>query len=143
MAGNGCVMSKTANRVLPLSDGQAGFFWTSGADGTLRFLRCMTCAYFIHPPASYCPQCGGRDAAPERVCGRGSVYSFTINHQPWDGGLDPYVIGIVEMAEQPGLRLMTNIVGAVPEEVYIGMPVEVVFEDHDPVFLPLFQPVAE
>jgi uncharacterized protein len=137
-----CVMSETVNRVLPSLDGPAGFFWTSGADGTLRFLCCTACTYFIHPPTSYCPRCGGREAIPARVSGRGSVYSFTVNHQPWDGGLDPYVIGIVDMVEQAGLRLMTNIVGTAPEDVYIGMQVEVVFEDHDPAFLPMFRPVT-
>jgi uncharacterized protein len=135
-------MSKTVSRVLPSLDEAASFFWTSGVDGKLRFLRCTTCAYFIHPPASYCPDCGGRRAEPEPVAGRGVVHSFTVNHQPWDGGRDPYVIAIVEIVDQTGLRLMTNIVEVAPEDVYIGMPVEVVFEDHDPVFLPLFRPAA-
>jgi uncharacterized protein len=65
-----------------------------------------------------------------------------VNHQPWDGVGGPYVIGVVDIVEQQGLRLMTNIVGVSPEEVYIGMPVEVVFEDHAPVYLPFFRPVA-
>jgi uncharacterized OB-fold protein len=38
--------------------------------------------------------------------------------------------------------LTTNLVDIEPEDVRIGMPVEVVFEDHDPVFLPLFRPVT-
>ena len=40
------------------------------------------------------------------------------------------------------MRLTTNIVGIDPDDVRIGMPVEVVFEDHAPVFVPLFRPVA-
>jgi uncharacterized protein len=76
------------------------------------------------------------------VSGRGTVYSFTVNHQPWDGVGDAYVIGLVEIDEQPGLRLTTNIVDVDPDDVRIGLPVEVAFEDHDPVFLPLFRPVA-
>jgi uncharacterized OB-fold protein len=135
-------MSGPPHRVLPPTAGPTGFFWTSGADGELRFLRCSSCSYFIHPPTSYCPQCGNRDAAPHETSGRGTVYSFTVNHQPWDGDGDPYVIGVVELDEQPGLRLMTNIVDVAADEVRIGMPVEVVFEGHGDVHLPLFRPVA-
>jgi uncharacterized OB-fold protein len=134
-------VAEGVTRILPPADGPTAFFWTSGRDGRLRFLRCSSCSYFIHPPASFCPRCHGRDAAPGAVSGRGTVYSFTVNHQPWDGTGDPYVIVIVELDEQPGLRLTTNIVGVDPGRVRVGMPVEVTFEDHDPVYLPLFRPV--
>ncbi len=80
--------------------------------------------------------------APAVVSGRATLHSFTVNHQPWDGAGDVYVIGVVQIDEQADVRLTTNIVGIDPAEVRIGMPVEVVFEDHDPVFLPLFRPVA-
>ena len=70
------------------------------------------------------------------------MYSFTANHQPWDGVGDVYVIGLVSIDEQPDVRLTTNIVDVDPGAVRIGMPVEVVFENHDPVFVPLFRPVA-
>lgn len=129
-------------RVLPVADDPNAFFWTSGADGRLRFLRCSTCLYFIHPPASYCPQCGGRHAAPEAVTGRGKLYSYTVNHQSWDGTGDVYIIGVVAIDEQPDLRLLTNLVDVTVDGVRIGMPLEVVFEDHAPVHLPLFRPAS-
>jgi uncharacterized protein len=129
-------------RVLPSLDEPSAFFWTSGADGKLRFLRCAACSYLIHPPAPVCPQCHGRDTAPVEVSGRATVHSFTVNHQPWDGTGDVYVIGLVEIDEQPGVRLTTNIVGVESDDVRIGTRVEVVFEDHAPVFVPLFRPVA-
>jgi uncharacterized OB-fold protein len=128
-------------RVLPSLDQLSAFFWTSGADGRLRFLRCDACSYLIHPPAPYCPRCAGRDASPTVVSGRGTVHSFTVNHQPWDGAGDVYVIALVAIDEQPGVRLTTNLVDVDPDAVEIGMPVEVVFEDRAPVFLPLFRPV--
>lgn len=135
-------MPQSPFRVLPATSGRTAFFWTSGADGRIRFLRCSSCAYFIHPPTSYCPRCGGREAAPDVVGGTGTLYSFTVNHQAWDGVGDTYVIGIVELDEQVDLRLMTNIVGVASDDVHIGMPVEVVFEDHGEVHLPLFRPAA-
>ena len=135
-------MTDSVFRVLPTLDEPSAFFWTSGEDGKLRFLQCAACSYLIHPPAPVCPRCVHRHAAPAVVSGRGTLHSFTVNHQPWDGPGDPYVIGLVEIDEQADVRLTTNIVGIDPAAVQIGMRVEVVFEDHAPVFIPLFRPVA-
>jgi uncharacterized OB-fold protein len=53
-------------------------------------------------------------------------------------------VAIVEMIEQTGLRLTTNLVDCPPEEIRIGMAVRVVFRHHeDPggdVWIPLFEP---
>jgi uncharacterized OB-fold protein len=130
------------SRVLPTTEGPSGFFWTSGRDRELRFLRCSACGYFIHPPAPVCPQCLSRDVAPDVVSGLATLQSFTVNHQPWDGGGDVYVIAIVQIVEQEDVRLTTNIVEVDPDDVVIGMPLEVVFENHDPVHLPLFRPLG-
>ena len=45
----------------------------------------------------------------------------------------------VDLEEGP--RVMTNIVGCEPDSVRIGMPVQVVFEQHEDVYVPLFEPV--
>jgi hypothetical protein len=135
-------MADPVFRVLPTLDEPSAFFWTSGADGKLRFLKCAACSYLIHPPAPICPKCHSREAAPAEVSGRATVHSFTVNHQPWDGTPEAYVIGLVTIDEQPDVRLTTNIIDIDPDEVQIGMPVEVVFEDRAPVFVPLFRPVA-
>lgn len=128
-------------RVLPRLDADNEFFWTSGEDGKLRFLRCTTCGYFVHPPTPMCPRCLTKSLAPEAVSGRATVATFTVNHQQWMPTFDgPYVIAIVEIEEQPSVRLMTNIVDCDPDAVHIGMPVEVVFEHNDDVWLPLFRP---
>jgi uncharacterized protein len=130
-------------RLLPRVDDTNEFFWTSGADSRLRFLRCQTCGYYIHPPSPICPIDLSRDLAPEAVSGRGTVHTYTVNQQPWIPGYDPpYVIAIVELEEQDGLRLMTNVVGCGPDEVRVGMPVEVTFEHNNDVWLPLFRPAA-
>ena len=135
-------MSDAVFRVLPALGEDNEFFWTAGRDGRLRFLQCRDCRYLIHPPAPVCPRCYGRETAPTDVSGRGTLFSYTVNHQPWDGVGDEYVIGLVEIEEQDDVRLTTNIVGAAAGDLRIGMPVQVVFEDHDPVFVPLFRPVA-
>jgi uncharacterized OB-fold protein len=128
-------------RVLPKLTEQNAHFWQGGAHGELRFLRCRVCRTWVHPPSPVCPGCLGKDLAVEAVSGRATVLSYTLNHQPWVPAPDhPYAIAIVEIAEQPGLRLMTNIVNCPPEEVRIGMPVRVLFEAHEDVHVPLFEP---
>jgi uncharacterized OB-fold protein len=90
-----------------------------------------------------CRDCLSDDVAPAPVSGRGVVYSFTVNHQEWAPGMEPYVIVLVELDEQPGLRVVSNLVGCRPEHVEIGMRVEVTFrreDDGEPVWLPQFRP---
>jgi uncharacterized OB-fold protein len=135
-------LSDAPFRVLPAIDDTNRFFWTSGEDGRLRFLRCQSCGYYLHPPIPQCPACGGSDLQPEAVSGRGEVFSFTVNHRSWDGHPDPYAIALVAFPEQEGLRLTTNVVGCDVADVHVGMPVQVCFEHRDPVWFPLFEPVA-
>jgi uncharacterized OB-fold protein len=127
-------------RLLPRLADDVAFYWTSGADGTLRLLRCQDCGYFIHPPSPVCPRCLSRRLSPEVVSGRGRLESFTVNYQEWIPGSEPYIIAWVSVDEQPELRITTNLVGVEPDDVTIGMPVRVVFEHNDDVFLPLFTP---
>ncbi len=128
-------------RVLPAVTPENEHFWLGGADGELRFLRCADCRSWIHPPQPICPICLSRSLTPEAVSGRGTVHTFTVNWQAWFPDLDPpYVIAIVALREQDGLRLTTNIVGCAPEDVTIGLAVQVTFEEYDGVWLPFFTP---
>lgn len=136
-------MSALPFRVQPALDDENRFFWTSGEDGRLRFLRCRSCGYFLHPPIPRCPACGGRDVAPDVVSGRGEVFSVTVNHHPWDGGTEPYAIAVIAFPEQADLRLTSNVVGCPPADVRIGMAVQVVFEQHGDAWVPVFEPVAD
>ena len=136
-------MTQNEFRLLPDVTPETEHFWRGGASGELRILRCASCHTFVHPPAPVCPECLGRDLAPEAVSGRGTVATFTVNHQQWNPTVPvPYVIALVEIDEQPSVRLMTNIVGCEPDEVRIGMRVRVTFAEREDVFLPLFEPDA-
>lgn len=135
-------MSDLPFRVLPRLSERNRHFWQSGERGELCFLYCDECAHYVHPPQPLCPGCLGKALAPRAVSGRARVLTFTLNHQPWVPSPDhPYCIAIVEIDEQPGLRLMTNIVNCPAEEVSIDMPVRVLFEHHDDVWIPVFEPV--
>jgi len=129
-------------RLVPRVDDENEHFWRGGAEGELRFLRCTACRTYVHPPAPLCPDCHSRELVPEAVSGRATLHTYTINHHPWVPGFDPpYAVAIVDLPEQDGLRLTTNIVNCEIDEVAIGMPVQVTFEDlGDDVWLPLFEP---
>lgn len=76
------------------------------------------------------------------MSGDGIVFTYTIaRHQYHPDVAVPLIIAIVELAEQPGLRFMTNIVGAGENDVSIGMPVKVTFEPAgDEAWAPVFTP---
>jgi uncharacterized protein len=128
-------------RKLPLITPETAAFWQGGRAGRLMIHHCGHCSRWFHPPAPVCPHCNSLDVAPKRVSGRGRVATFTVNHQAWTPELtQPYVVAIVDLDEQPGLRLLSNVVGLPPEQVHVGLPVQVRFEHHEDVWLPLFEP---
>jgi acetyl-CoA acetyltransferase/uncharacterized OB-fold protein len=120
------------------------WFWTSGADGRLRIQRCDDCKALVHPPTPICPACRSLSWAPVEVSGRGTVVAYTVNRHQWLPGFEPpYVIANIALAEDPTVHLTTNIVGCDPAEVGIGQEVIVRFEQHDDVWLPLFELTGE
>lgn len=119
------------------------WFWTSGADGRLRIQGCADCATLVHPPTPICPECRSTAWAPTEVSGRGTVVGCTVNHHQWHPAFEPpYSIAIVALAEDPSVRLTTNVVGCDPDAVAIGQEVTVRFEQHEDVWLPLFEPTG-
>jgi uncharacterized protein len=132
-----------AKRTLPRLDPDNRAFWTGGAAGELRLLQCQDCQTFIHPPRPLCRHCLSEKVAPVAVAGTGVVHTYTVNYQKWHPELEvPYVIARVAIDGAPGVLLTTNIVGCPPEQVDIGDRVRVKFEQHEDVYLPLFEKIA-
>jgi acetyl-CoA acetyltransferase len=78
------------------------------------------------------------------VSGRGTIIGYTVNQHQWHPAFEPpYAVAVVALAEDPGVRLTTTIVGCAPSEVSIGQEVSVRFEHHEDVWLPLFTPTGE
>jgi uncharacterized OB-fold protein len=137
-------VAETSGRLLPEITENNEFFWTSGADGRLRFQRCSECGELRHPPVSVCPYCHSNEWAPAEVSGRAVVAGFTINEHQWLPTFPPpYVIAIVAIEEDDRVRLTTNIVNCEPGDVFVGMKVQVRFEHDDDVWIPLFEPTGE
>jgi uncharacterized OB-fold protein len=128
-------------RTLPVLSDENRLFWTSGEHGVLQMLRCQACGHWVHPSGPVCPKCLSYEVKPEALSGKGEVFTYTLNVKSWAPGLEtPYTIAIVLLDEQPGLQLMTNIVGIAPEAVRVGMRVVVTFEQDEDIWLPMFRP---
>lgn len=137
-------MSEPSGRPLPQLTEQNEFFWTSGADGRLRFQECGSCAALIHPPQPVCRYCRAHESGIRAVSGFATLIGFTVNHRFSMPGLPaPYVVAQVAIEEDPRVRLTTTAVECDPGQLELGMRMEVVFERHGEVWLPLFRPAAE
>jgi uncharacterized protein len=117
-------------------------FWDAAKEHRLSLQHCEACSQYIYYPRAVCPHCGGADLEWKEVSGRGVVYSYTVARRPTARAFEPdvpYVIAIVEVAEGP--HLTTNIVDCSPDDVRVGMAVEVMFDDvTDDVTLVKFRP---
>ena len=118
------------------------FFWEGIAVGELRIQRCAGCGALRHPPRPMCGACRSTEWDTITASGRGEVYSYAIHHHPQLPGIElPLVVILVALEE--GVRFISNLTGAGPDDVSIGLPVEVVFTHvGDDLTLPLFRPRA-
>jgi uncharacterized OB-fold protein len=120
---------------------RTGDYWRSGSDGVLRIAQCRNCMHYLHPPMPACPHCHGRIIAFTPVSGRGAVHSYTINRYQWSTPMPPpYVVAEVVLDEQDDLLILTNIVDVAIDDVRIGMPVSVSFEQAGDAWIPVFRP---
>ena len=109
----------------------------------LYMQRCRDCRRSATIRAPLCPSCLSERTEWVRCSGTGHglyLHGDAIRTRaPGFRDALPYVLAYVELAE--GVRMLTNIVGCAPDDVRIGMPVEVVFDDVTPtVTLPKFKP---
>lgn len=132
------------DRPVPELTPETEFFWTSGSDGRLRVQQCQDCQALLHPPRPACRYCQGRNIEVVPVSGFATLIGFTVNQRFGLPGLPaPYVVAQVAIEEDPRVRLTTNVVEAEPDDLRLGMRMEVVFERSGDVWLPLFRPTGE
>ena len=131
-----------SKKPLPRPDEESRWFWEACRRHELVVQRCRGCATLRYYPRALCPECLSHDTEYARLSGRGRVHTFTVTFQNQAPGFReelPYVMACVELDEGP--KVLTNVTGCAPDEVYIGMPVVVEFEDvTDEIGLPRFRP---
>ena len=133
-------MSEALPTPAPIINSETKPFWDATLEGKLLLPKCNACSTVIWYPRAFCPVCSSFDINWIEASGRGKIYTFTINRR----GQGPYetvpsVLAYVELDEGP--RMLTNIVDCEFENVKVGMPVQVVFQDTGKgAALPRFKP---
>jgi uncharacterized OB-fold protein len=137
-------MTTSADELLPpLVDEDGAPFWEYVARGELRIQACADCDRLRFPPRPCCPHCQSFGSEWRRMSGRGRIWSYVIPHPPLlpaYAALAPYNAIVVELVEDPLIRLAGNVVSAVdaplnsvdPARLRIGAPVKVVFTQLTP-----------
>jgi len=126
---------------IPVPDIDGAPYWQGLREHRLLIQRCAECRYWIHTPLAACPRCLSFAVWPEPVSGRGVVYSFTVCNREFAPGLPPpYVAALVDLVEQPALRMVTMLVNCRIGEIRIGQPVRVVYYDVPSATLAFFEP---
>ena len=128
---------------LPVVQPWSKEFWEGAKQHKLLIQECQDCKTKIFYPRQYCPDCWSANLGWAEASGKATIFCHTITmagvEEKFAKDL-PYVLAMVNLEE--GIRMMTRIVECDPDEVSIGMDVEVVFEDITEEFsLPFFRPV--
>lgn len=136
---------ETMPRPVPTMD-DAGF-WASCREQKLRFQACADCRTPRHPPTPVCPVCHATKMIWIEAAEAAEVYTFNVVHHashPAVAGNLPYVGALIEFANLPGIRLVSNVTHCEPAAVHIGMKVRVWWDDiGDGLFVPRFRPHTE
>jgi uncharacterized OB-fold protein len=116
-------------------------FWEAARAERLTVQRCDDCQDIHFPGSPVCPKCLSEKQTWVPVSGRATLLSWVRFHRAyWEGFRAdlPYLVALVGLEEGP--MLMTNIVDARPEDLTIGIKLEVVFDKvDDEVTLPKFR----
>jgi uncharacterized OB-fold protein len=116
-------------------------FWQAAAERRLIVPRCAQCKTYRFPPSARCPACHSEEVDWEEVSGQGTIYTFTVLYGGVPQSLNdyvPYAVVAVALNDVP-VRIVANYVGETPEEVKVGLPVEVCWAEGDGITVPRFQ----
>lgn len=137
-------MADVVAPLVPAPNELTSAYWNGAREHKLVIQRCRSCSRWQHWPEPVCSNCLSFDLGFEAVGGRGVVYSYEIATQAFHPAFAtrlPFVIAVVELTEQPNLKLVTNLVNFAQDSIEVGAPVEVTYQQLDDTFeLPVFRP---
>ena len=116
---------------IPVPTPETEFYWRKTKDHELWIQRCIDCSEAFFYPRFHCPnpKCTTDRVEWFQASGKGTLYSYMINHRPAPGfeAEAPYAIAVIQLEEGP--RMMGNIVGIenTPENLVLDMPLKVTF----------------
>lgn len=114
---------------IPTLRGEEKTYFDEAKAGRLVYQRCRACQEVIFYPRVVCPTCMSEDLAFEPSVGRGTIYSHTTLYRAGHPAFAedvPYTIVLVDLDE--GFRVIADLVDSPPEDISVGLPVEVFFD---------------
>jgi uncharacterized OB-fold protein len=113
-------------------------FYQAGVRGELAMQACAECGRLRFPPRCMCPACRSMKVEWKKMSGRGRIWSFVVPHPPLLPVFNeqaPYNVIVVELDDDPAIRLVGNLVtgpddpldAVDPATIRIGEAVEAVF----------------
>ncbi|MDE2860824.1 MAG: OB-fold domain-containing protein [Chloroflexota bacterium] len=107
-------------------------FWDAANEDRLVVQNCIDCDRLQHPPVAKCPDCDpGTNLEWKEMSGRGRVYGYGVMYDCPVTILaedQPFNIAVVELEEDPGIKMLSHLPGTPVDDVPVGAAVEVVFE---------------
>lgn len=138
-------MSTKMQKPLPGRDELNKPFWEAARRHELVLQHCPSCGSYRYPAGLNCSECLSDKLEWKKVSGRGIVYTWTVFHRAYHPSFVnevPYAVVAVELEEGP--RMITNLLDCKLNDIIIGLPVEVVFEDaNQEISLPKFRPIKK
>jgi uncharacterized OB-fold protein len=107
-------------------------FWDALKQHAFLVPKCDDCDSYNWTPYPACRNCLSEKQTWTKVSGEGTLYTYTVVHRgPGAFGEEvPYIVAVAELKEKPlDLIVMSNLIGIDPDDVQIGMPVKIVYED--------------
>jgi uncharacterized protein len=128
-----------ARRPRPAINRDNAFWFEAASERRLVIQRCADCEQLRHPPGPCCPVCSSFAWDTIEPSGRGHIHSYVVAHHPRIPGFTyPHVVALVELEE--GVRLLADVLDLAPDEVEIGLPVELDWlEADEDLTLPAFR----
>jgi uncharacterized protein len=119
---------------IPLKNQDNQPYWDGADRHELLIQTCESCQQYAHPPGPACAKCGSTELSWENFGSdiKGTIYSFVVSNRPFLPGFQndlPLIIAIVELEKAPTVRLIGNIQECNPEDVKIGMSVNMTWQD--------------
>ncbi|MFT5133010.1 MAG: putative OB-fold protein [Gammaproteobacteria bacterium] len=136
-------MNEHSGKRFPLPSPETKHYWQGCHEHELRIQRCKDCGNHQFYPRIICTSCMSSHVEWIESSGKGEVLSYTIITRAVSEAYVqdvPYIVALIKLQEGP--CMMSNVVKCEVEEVKIGMPVSVVFEDwSEEISIPKFQPL--
>lgn len=137
-------MTQQYNKPIPVPQGESDEYWNKAKEGELWLRNCNSCGNPYFYPRDISPCCFSKDTSWIKASGKASLFTYAIVHRAPHPGFAqdaPFVVAIVELEEGPQMPTSIVIDDPTPENLQIGMALEVIFEDiSEKIALPKFKP---